>query len=246
MGKRRGFTLIELLVVIAIIAILAAILFPVFSAAKESARTASCQSNLNQLAKGMLLYAGDYNGTLPGLNLFTTASGTGGDPNDTWDDPAKGALFKYIGRSRRIMTCPGDARWRDYDFRDKYWFSYTVNSYCTWVERNAQGNYTGFGSPNFDTLRRKSNTCGVPMSWYNRPSKTIYLVEENPDKKAKQADGAYINDALFYNADRTTDRHRGYCNTAYLDGHCGKLTGWLQHRTAKGSDGLNIFTLHRE
>ncbi|MFQ6098945.1 MAG: DUF1559 domain-containing protein, partial [Armatimonadota bacterium] len=55
-----GFTLIELLVVIAIIAILAAILFPVFSRAREKARQASCQSNLKQLALGFLMYAQDY------------------------------------------------------------------------------------------------------------------------------------------------------------------------------------------
>lgn len=60
MPKRRGFTLIELLVVIAIIAILAAILFPVFARAREKARQASCQSNLKQIALAALMYAQDY------------------------------------------------------------------------------------------------------------------------------------------------------------------------------------------
>lgn len=58
--KKRAFTLIELLVVIAIIAILAAILFPVFARARENARRASCQSNLKQIGLGMLQYAQDY------------------------------------------------------------------------------------------------------------------------------------------------------------------------------------------
>jgi prepilin-type N-terminal cleavage/methylation domain-containing protein/prepilin-type processing-associated H-X9-DG protein len=58
--RRSGFTLIELLVVIAIIAILAAILFPVFARARESARTTSCLSNTNQIAKGFLMYIQDY------------------------------------------------------------------------------------------------------------------------------------------------------------------------------------------
>ena len=62
---RKGFTLIELLVVIAIIAILAAILFPVFAKAREKARQASCESNLKQLALGMLMYAQDYDEKLP-------------------------------------------------------------------------------------------------------------------------------------------------------------------------------------
>src|SRR5512132_453119 len=64
-GGRRGFTLIELLVVIAIIAILAAILFPVFAQAREKARQATCSSNLNQIGKAMLMYTQDYDEVLP-------------------------------------------------------------------------------------------------------------------------------------------------------------------------------------
>ncbi len=61
----NGFTLIELLVVIAIIAILAAILFPVFARAREKARSSSCQSNLKQLATGIAMYVSDYDQFLP-------------------------------------------------------------------------------------------------------------------------------------------------------------------------------------
>ena len=63
--KRKGFTLIELLVVIAIIAILAAILFPVFAKAREKARTASCQSNLKQIVLAARMYAQDYDERWP-------------------------------------------------------------------------------------------------------------------------------------------------------------------------------------
>jgi prepilin-type N-terminal cleavage/methylation domain-containing protein len=62
-----GFTLIELLVVIAIIAILAAILFPVFARARENARRASCASNLKQISLGLMQYSQDYDERFPGL-----------------------------------------------------------------------------------------------------------------------------------------------------------------------------------
>ena len=62
---KKGFTLIELLVVIAIIAILAAILFPVFAQAREKARQTSCLSNLKQIGTATMLYADDYDECLP-------------------------------------------------------------------------------------------------------------------------------------------------------------------------------------
>ncbi len=65
MTRHRGFTLIELLVVIAIIAILAAILFPVFARAREKARQASCLSNLKQIGTASTMYFGDYDEGLP-------------------------------------------------------------------------------------------------------------------------------------------------------------------------------------
>lgn len=76
MHSRKGFTLIELLVVIAIIAILAAILFPVFAQAREQARRSTCLSNLKQIGLGMLMYTNDYDDTLPGVTISWWCGGT--------------------------------------------------------------------------------------------------------------------------------------------------------------------------
>jgi prepilin-type N-terminal cleavage/methylation domain-containing protein/prepilin-type processing-associated H-X9-DG protein len=77
---RRGFTLIELLVVIAIIAILAAILFPVFAQARDAARKTSCTSNLKQVGLAMLMYAGDFD------EQFPWAASNAATPTVTWYD----------------------------------------------------------------------------------------------------------------------------------------------------------------
>ena len=73
---KRGFTLIELLVVIAIIAILAAILFPVFAKAREKARQTTCISNSRQIAVDILIYAQDHDETLPTTAVIWTGCKT--------------------------------------------------------------------------------------------------------------------------------------------------------------------------
>ncbi len=75
--KRAGFTLIELLVVIAIIAILAAILFPVFAQARERARMTACLSNCKQLGFGLAMYGQDYDETYPNIRRTGYIFGSG-------------------------------------------------------------------------------------------------------------------------------------------------------------------------
>jgi prepilin-type N-terminal cleavage/methylation domain-containing protein/prepilin-type processing-associated H-X9-DG protein len=95
--RRLGFTLIELLVVIAIIAILAAILFPVFAQAREKARAVSCLSNTKQLNTGILMYIQDYDETFP------VAFNAGGQPpvNIRWFVAAEA----YI-KNKQVHNCP--------------------------------------------------------------------------------------------------------------------------------------------
>lgn len=149
--KRRGFTLIELLVVIAIIAILAAILFPVFARAREAARKSTCQSNLKECAIALQTYWNDYDATLPcsvpagstvgtgtspgndaGFALFSAGvgvlpPGTAGDPRAfpvTWAQ----MLYNSI-KSKDIMFCPSDSADRSPSPSQAYDINYTRVSY---------------------------------------------------------------------------------------------------------------------
>ena len=98
---RRGFTLIELLVVIAIIAILAAILFPVFARAREKARQASCQSNLKQLGLAHIMYAQDYDETF--MKQQPCFNGTNGWGNGS--GKVQDVLQPYV-KNAQLFVCP--------------------------------------------------------------------------------------------------------------------------------------------
>ncbi len=100
--KNSAFTLIELLVVIAIIAILAAILFPVFARARENARRSSCSSNLKQIGLGQLQYVQDYDEKYALAIVGGTATQTPGVPVG-WAD----AIQPYL-KSTQIYQCPSD------------------------------------------------------------------------------------------------------------------------------------------
>src|SRR5438552_3575118 len=108
---KRGFTLIELLVVIAIIAILAAILFPVFAQAREKARAISCTSNLNQIGKATMMYVQDYDESYPngwgakdsGLSMWRVAI----QPYiQRYGNPADPVGYSQPGTSYGVFQCP--------------------------------------------------------------------------------------------------------------------------------------------
>jgi prepilin-type N-terminal cleavage/methylation domain-containing protein/prepilin-type processing-associated H-X9-DG protein len=124
--QRLGFTLIELLVVIAIIAILAAILFPVFAQAREAARKAQCQSNLKQIGTAWMMYAQDYDER----SLINTWNGGGFQKNRIFLQQIQ-PYAKNVG----IGRCPSDpAPWSatDQEFNVNVVGSYAMQSWGEW------------------------------------------------------------------------------------------------------------------
>jgi prepilin-type N-terminal cleavage/methylation domain-containing protein/prepilin-type processing-associated H-X9-DG protein len=148
--SRRAFTLIELLVVIAIIAILAAILFPVFAQARAKARQASCQSNLNQLGKALLMYGSDYDEYCPMAFHGTSASGT----SLAWSMLAQ----PYIKNSQ-VLVCPAETRSTGTPPGANFPVTYAYNYYIG-----------GNNNPNGGVLT-------VPMPGWNKPAETVLMVD---------------------------------------------------------------------
>jgi prepilin-type N-terminal cleavage/methylation domain-containing protein len=121
--NRRGFTLIELLVVIAIIAILAAILFPVFAQAKQSAKNTACLSNARQIAVAVKLYQGDHDDTMPIFHAYNTSPGP-------WQPGHRGTellLLPYM-KNKEVFKSPNDVggpfQQRDTAGAENYWKAY--------------------------------------------------------------------------------------------------------------------------
>ncbi len=128
---RRGFTLIELLVVIAIIAILAAILFPVFARARENARKTNCQSNLKQIATAMLSYAQDYDEAVVPYVAYRTWDASH-PPTGTWQYWYE-TLNPYV-KNTGIFRCSSDStqtRVTGGGGTSAYRSSYGINTYAT-------------------------------------------------------------------------------------------------------------------
>src|SRR5512133_1903394 len=116
--RQPGFTLIELLVVIAIIAILAAILFPVFAKAREKARQTTCMNNQKQIATSLLMFVQDHDETFPDASSWVTElSSSYGVTGKVWDCPTssfKGTEaapdYLYIGGSLLASSALGDIK----------------------------------------------------------------------------------------------------------------------------------------
>jgi prepilin-type N-terminal cleavage/methylation domain-containing protein/prepilin-type processing-associated H-X9-DG protein len=244
-SHRRGFTLIELLVVIAIIAILASLLLPALSKAKEKGIQTVCRSNLKQLSLAFLLYLPDNNDTFPSCG----SKGSYIQLDDDWifwnvnrggtkyENPQNSAIGKYIGRfDTNLFRCPGDRfvierqrQWLKTKAGNPYLYSYTVPSL---IENNVNKGIT--------------SVPGLPFkaSQIKHGERKLFVVEENNDPGLAVADdGRYVpEDDPFGNV--LSGRHgipkipnsanqsyiltvwqkRGKANVALCDGHVQTVT----------------------
>jgi len=216
---RRGFTLIELLVVIAIIAILAAILFPVFARAREKARQASCQSNLKQISLGTLMYVSDYDQKFHGWRTWCWSDPTGHvDPSN----PVK--LQPYV-KNTQLFACPSqqvNANFRNcgkpdvipelgYGFNE--WISHAgseTNGSCTCASAKRE-NY--WPKP-AETLIWADSHCG--MVWGEEAGTGIIWRVAWPDSGYCVCPGGTPPSTTNRAAGT---RHNQGSNVAYMDGH---------------------------
>jgi prepilin-type N-terminal cleavage/methylation domain-containing protein len=203
-AARPGFTLIELLVVIAIIAILAAILFPVFAQAREKARQTQCISNFKQINLAMIMYAQDWDETLPRIrNWELTTFCDSNSKSFTW----KGMINPYV-KSYAFWKCPSNPNNNkaSEDIDKNIMISYAVNGIVHHGHRNSD------------------RTPPRTLASFSEPATTMQLLEST---RACPDIGDWIGDAG--NAKGTSgscsdkppwfQKHGDILNWGFMDGH---------------------------
>jgi len=234
--KYRAFTLIELLVVIAIISILAAILFPVFARARESARRASCLSNLKQMGLGMIQYTQDYDERYP-LAYYPYPD------YDTSRSPAP----KPPAQSQNMAGTPGAAfticdpyscgsgykgHWITWmDFIHPYVKS-TQLYICPSAEKpattpsynysNALSNVFG-ASENYDRFGTNRPSGPLSLAAVTRPSEIVMIIDMNDNYALSMSPRTYVGAAKSDTRRASVTPHFEGGNIIYADGH----TKWM-------------------
>jgi prepilin-type N-terminal cleavage/methylation domain-containing protein/prepilin-type processing-associated H-X9-DG protein len=241
---RTAFTLIELLVVIAIIAILAAMLLPTLSRAKEKGKGIVCLSNMKQLTTAWVMYADDYNDRLVWNDLTPTGSGwvrgildyNGGNPDNTntifLTDPQYAKLAPYRARTAGIYKCPSDLSTVSignvkYPRVRSISLSQAMNSQDDWLNHLTQAKYRVF---------RKHSDIG-PMGF----ARAYVLLDEHPDSinygdfAVAMNDG--VADAGVLMVDVPASYHNGAGGISFADGHA-EVHKWIDPRTRQPITGL--------
>lgn len=208
-SRDRGFTLIELLVVIAIIAILAAILFPVFAQAREKARQTSCLSNLKQNGLALLMYVQDYDETFP-INLYLGSNGPG--QPCTMTSYQEYAPYQKNGQ---VLVCPSDSHPLDFPLGLS-----TVGLYapCPTTPPLIKVSY----QPNYALIDDGYPNAYFPGDDASRSVKTMAQVEF-PVETSVLSDSVVTlqgdnNSYGLFNSPIQA-RHSGQCNAVFADGH---------------------------
>ncbi len=195
-GARKVFTLIELLVVIAIIAILAAMLLPALSKARDKAQQISCVNNLKQIGLGVFMYTQDYNQRIPGARALTGGWTSAYLPYlsdtkllecTTWNGTPG-----YITRG---SACGGCGAWTQV-----YWGGYGISNQAP-----------GPAGPPYATNRGCINwQSAQKLGAYSTPSALLLIYD---------ATCPHGTDTNNWGLHQDTNRHNGLYNAAFLDGH---------------------------
>ena len=225
LSRRFAFTLVELLVVIAIIAILAAILFPVFARARENARRSSvARANLKQIGLGLLQYVGDYDETLP-RSYFGAATGTDKTTRDKikWMD----AIYPYV-KSEQIFVCPSESNAR-------YRYSGNLAAGEESDEYGSYGQNGAYSTPgDAATPPRSSATQQISLAQIADSSQTVWATDINGRQGTDRSFGIFwattpppiqtsTSDPTIPGGtrqlDKISERHLNTTNALFCDGH---------------------------
>jgi prepilin-type N-terminal cleavage/methylation domain-containing protein/prepilin-type processing-associated H-X9-DG protein len=231
-SARRAFTLIELLVVIAIIAILAAILFPVFARARENARRTSCSNNLKQLSLGLMQYVQDYDGRYPffstsNMNGYVTTAEQRALGASATDAKWSHLIYPYV-KSSQVYVCPNTPDAKPMGRNVAYGYNYHYLNYSR--ETGGQVPYFAHDA----SIQNPAETIAIADSDGTGTAEP-YLVASNPE--ITSTPDKFLNHAYSLDppqlptlpATRTSstgglyskisERHLGGSNVAWVDGH---------------------------